>query len=547
MTAAHFGERFSVSVSLSHFCHMMASNKAPRLVADPSVGVADLVKVIDDYMVEKGDTNLWKLIQPPSNATWKSAPPVGWLASLSSLFKKYCEVAPNTVVSGKKNKAAIARLCETKGVNHTRKSVDDFADMVDNSIRMGLGHYRTMKQQADLKERAFRRADSTQQAAMENVLSLVNAQAAKDEQGEQQSEQQGEAAETKETKETQETRMCVFEGDEPRPTPAPTASSSKGTTFASDVFDRVLNQAPAQTPRKHNGSEAETLFVDNVPIKIFKRPEKAPAATQDSEDSPIKGPWVLEVDSPDKQLLQNAQDAEPLAKDGKSQQQRLNAVRPKKQKKGKGKGAAASKDDTCPKAMKTSSSKKGNVTGKGKGKGKGSAMKKPAASQPAAASEFADESGTSSYGESYYIIPDQVPDPKTCGLLRVKASHRYVSKSYHDTRKSLEKQGVSADDAKVCASASARKAGQIFDAEWPREQQDVDVQESKKEKSLKGPMKSSNAHEEKVIKNPMKVKKAMKKKKQNSTKTKGKKAIAAEEIPESYHNKTDDNDSLDVW
>ena len=337
MTAAHFGERFSVSVSLSHFCDMMASNKAPRLVADPSVGVADLVKVIDDYMVEKGDTNLWKLIQPPSNATWKSAPPVGWLASLSSLFKKYCEVAPNTVVSGKKNKAAIARLCETKGVNHTRKSVDDFADMVDNSIRMGLGHYRTMKQQADLKERAFRRADSTQQAAMENVLSLVNAQAAKDEQGEQQSEQQGEAAETKETKETQETRMCVFEGDEPRPTPAPTASSSKGTTFASDVLDRVLNQAPAQTPRKHTGSEAETLFVDNVPIKIFKRPEKAPAATQDSEDSPIKGPWVLEVDSPDKQLLQNAQDAEPLAKDGKSQQQRLNAVRPKKQKKAKAK------------------------------------------------------------------------------------------------------------------------------------------------------------------------------------------------------------------
>ena len=131
MTAAHFGERFfSVSASLSHFLLMMASNKSPRLVADPSVGVADLVKVLDDYMVEKGETNLWKLIQPPSNASWKSAPPVGWLASLSTLFKRYCEVAPNTIVSGKKNKAAITRLCETKGVNHTRKTVEDFADMV---------------------------------------------------------------------------------------------------------------------------------------------------------------------------------------------------------------------------------------------------------------------------------------------------------------------------------------------------------------------------------------------------------------------------------
>ena len=160
---------------------MMASNKSPRLVADPSVGVADLVKVLDDYMVEKGETNLWKLIQPPSNASWKSAPPVGWLASLSTPVQKVLRSgSEHNCVRQTKTRQLSPVLCETKGVNHTRKTVEAFADMVDNSIRMGLGHYRTMKQQGDLKERAFRRADGAQQTAMENVLSIVNAQAAKD-------------------------------------------------------------------------------------------------------------------------------------------------------------------------------------------------------------------------------------------------------------------------------------------------------------------------------------------------------------------------------
>lgn len=527
---------------------MMASNKSPRLVADPSVGVADLVKVLDDYMVEKGETNLWKLIQPPSNASWKSAPPVGWLASLSTLFKRYCEVAPNTIVSGKKNKAAITRLCETKGVNHTRKTVEDFADMVDNSIRMGLGHYRTMKQQGDLKERAFRRADSAQQTAMENVLSIVNAQAAKDEQGESQGEQQGEAAETKET------RMCLFQRDQPQPAqaldPAPAASSSKGTTFAVDVFDRVLCQSPAHSPSKD--TEGETCYVDNVAIKILKRPATSISATQDSEDSPVKGPWVLKVDSPDQKLLQNVQGAEPLARNGKSQQQRLNATKPKKQK-GKGKGIKGATAKQLP-------SKTGKATGKGKGEGKGkvkgSKMKKPSASQHAAsrpgasqppAAQFADESTKTSYDESYYIIPDQVPDPKTVDLKRVTARHRFVSKSYHDTRNSLEKQGVSTDDAKECGSAAARKAGQIFDAKWPREEVG-NVQVSKGEKAVQN-SKAVGEHASKKALNEVKKDTVIKKKKKEQSREKGANNTE-EKIPKSRPNSNDENgndDELDVW
>ena len=41
----------------------MMAVKSPRLTADPSIGVGDLVNVLQEYMDEKADTNLFKLVQ----------------------------------------------------------------------------------------------------------------------------------------------------------------------------------------------------------------------------------------------------------------------------------------------------------------------------------------------------------------------------------------------------------------------------------------------------------------------------------------------------
>eukprot|EP00434_Breviolum_minutum_P045966 symbB.v1.2.041336.t1/scaffold8073.1/size7880/1 len=150
----------------------MMATKSPRLTADPAIGVGDLVLVLQEFMEEKADTNLFTLIQAP-NESWKSAPPVPWLASLAPLFQRYAKVAPNSVILSSKHKIAIKRLVETKKVNHTRKTNEDFADLVDNTIRMGLNHFRNMKQNSVIKERAYRRADKTQQDALDSVLGLL--------------------------------------------------------------------------------------------------------------------------------------------------------------------------------------------------------------------------------------------------------------------------------------------------------------------------------------------------------------------------------------
>ena len=127
-------------------------------------------------------------------------------------------------------------------------------------------------------------------------------------------------------------------------------------------------------------------------------------------------------------------------------------------------------------------------------------------------------------------------------MKRVTARHRFVSKSYHDRRNSLEKQGVSIDEAKECGSASARKAGQIFDAKWPREEvANVEVSKSKTEKVVQ----NSKAL---AMKKPMKeVKKDnVIKKKKEQAKEKG--ASTEEKAQKSCPNSKDENeDPLDVW
>ena len=73
-----------------------------RLIADPSVGVSDLMEPLTKQ--EKNEKNIFKLI-------------VAWMASLAPLFKEYIKIAPNSIISGKNQK-----------VNFTRKATVDFVD-----------------------------------------------------------------------------------------------------------------------------------------------------------------------------------------------------------------------------------------------------------------------------------------------------------------------------------------------------------------------------------------------------------------------------------
>ena len=492
----------------------MMAVKSPRLTADPSIGVGDLVNVLQDYMDEKADTNLFKLVQAP-NDSWKSAPPVPWLASLAPLFQRYAKVAPNSVILSSKHKVAIKRLVETKKINHTRKTNEDFADLIDNTIRMGLNHFRNMKQSSVIKERAYRRADKIQQDALDSVLGLLVCKA----------ENAENEPETSLVPYVRKDAFVLDETEAPSPKAKATATSSTQDLSPNKVFDKVLTSP-------HNDKDnVEECQLENCTLKIFKNVAQKGQPSQGDEESPVKGPWVLATSADDDSLLSRASSTKPLAEDGKSQQQRLNAIKPKKKSKGNSKGNTTNKDKKKGKECKEAQTTKKDAGESGqdskKAKGKTSSMKRPSA-----ASDYVE----TVYDEGKFVI-GTVPDGSD--LPRTKLRHRFTSKAYHDTRNAVYKSGKTEIEAKGYGAAAARKAGQIFDAWWPNDMQHnkdetgdgaptVSTKPMKSMKVKPHEKKKEEAKEHQVNK----VKKVMKSKKKKDKKVKNEKITNPNTNPE---------------
>ena len=81
-----------------------------RLVADPSIGVTDLLQCVECWLDEKGTSNLLKELEPPSGTGWKTAVDPSWVAKLGGLWKKFIAIAPNGVIPSKKNRTALEKL-----------------------------------------------------------------------------------------------------------------------------------------------------------------------------------------------------------------------------------------------------------------------------------------------------------------------------------------------------------------------------------------------------------------------------------------------------
>ncbi|CAE7514376.1 unnamed protein product [Symbiodinium sp. CCMP2592] len=151
-----------------------------RLVADPALGVSDLEACLKDFHSactdSKKSLNFGEYLKLPPGLTWKSAPNAAHLAKLSPLLCKHAAIAPNGVLPAKKHKMALESLESVHnsiGLQKSEKrSLPDFLDFCDDTIRMALSHCRSLKN--DLaKARLFRKADSSQQRAIEDVLSLL--------------------------------------------------------------------------------------------------------------------------------------------------------------------------------------------------------------------------------------------------------------------------------------------------------------------------------------------------------------------------------------
>ena len=152
------------------FNGIMMKNTRFRLSADPTIGVADLMAPLDNYMVSKGDSNILNMVRPPTGVTQKTAPDLLWLKKNYQLYLEYAKVAPNSMIPPRKHRTALERLDRHTKCNFTKATTEDWADQVDQAIRLAMKQFRDLKNEVIFRERAFRRVDSVVQKNIQKVL-----------------------------------------------------------------------------------------------------------------------------------------------------------------------------------------------------------------------------------------------------------------------------------------------------------------------------------------------------------------------------------------
>lgn len=144
-----------------------------RLVADPSIGVTDLLQCVECWLDEKGTSNLLKELEPPSGTGWKTAVGPSWVAKLGGLWKKFIAIAPNGVIPSKKNRTALEKLQDRREVNKGKRSAQDFAELCDEWIRIGLAQLRSCKQSQITRSRTMRKAGPDEQEVINELISML--------------------------------------------------------------------------------------------------------------------------------------------------------------------------------------------------------------------------------------------------------------------------------------------------------------------------------------------------------------------------------------
>ena len=146
---------------------------AKRLVADPMIGVSDVMAAFERFLddVDPKKMNLYTLVAPPAGVSWKSSASPTWLMAMAPLLRELLAIAKNGVLPGKRTRAALEQLDEKFDLNKMKgKSRDDWADFIDDRLRMCLAHLRGLKASELAKQRMFRKADARQQQIISELL-----------------------------------------------------------------------------------------------------------------------------------------------------------------------------------------------------------------------------------------------------------------------------------------------------------------------------------------------------------------------------------------
>ena len=395
---------------------------------------------------------------------------------MAHLFGRTLQVLrhpPKTIVSGKKHRQATLRLLETKKWGHSAKNNDDAADKLDDWVRLGLQHLRILKQDSSKKEAALKKCDKVQPKILEDILGLINvevsSQAALAEGDSQQSEQG-------------------------QPTPSPTNAIAKQTQEPVNPESLPLNLSK--------------VFDAELKITYFKPDNKKPSSSSGIKktgegQSPQKhNMFSLHLSAQEKKLLQSAVDTKPIARDGKSQNQRINAKAPKPKK-------TAKKDQS---KKKTASDQKKKEDTEDDDEEREEKPKKGPEKRPEAAPR------KYNHEEDEETLKKKIPEGVIQRALnlahatdksvpRETRRQRTTSNAYHRCENWGAREGISKDEYQAVGRVAGRMAGAEFDKLWPH----PNPKAKAKAKAVAQPKATEKTKvKKKVMKKAMK--KAMKKK-----------------------------------
>ena len=435
----------------------MASAQRTRVVADPSIGMADLLLVLETWLNVVGNSHMSSMLKPPQGTTWKTSAVPSWLCKLAPLWKSFLKLAPNGVLPSKKHRQALEKLQDRREVNLNAKvSVEDFAITMDEWIRIGLSQLRGIKSCDLSKTRCFRKATPEEQETLEELMGYL---------------QEMDMEESKQV-------SGASTGDQ----------SQAVVPFVPDDSQETVEASSQQT------KVVPTLDLDMDPAKIFQavldRPSVFDQDGGDRKETPHNSPLKFQgffdglmrrgnLDAAERKLLEQCQDQEPVNKGYSSQLQRSNKERqqagigtPKAKAKAKAHGKKGKHKQHTPGQKQAQDLKPPQPKSKAKKTKKKvkKTLKKASAAQETPGMSHED-SGTA-------------PDFAACGfdssVSRAENRHRYTSKAHHKGRIEATKLGLEGEERLAHARTFSQAASVEFERLWPNPKKTNQTAEEKK-------------------------------------------------------------------
>ena len=154
---------------------MAATTGVRRLVADPSLGVQDMMRVLKEFLGSEPTFDLLELVSCPGHQTfsWKTSPNPSWMSKVSRLVTLFLGVAKNGVLPSQKLKTGILKLCASMRINCSRKHDHDFSDICDQRIRIVMAQFRTVKRDAQEYQRLMKKATPEEKETIDKCLAIL--------------------------------------------------------------------------------------------------------------------------------------------------------------------------------------------------------------------------------------------------------------------------------------------------------------------------------------------------------------------------------------